>query len=80
MSKNQVVLKVDGMTCVNCAKSVENAISEKGGDQISVNLADKEVVFENISETHLNEYISHIENRGYKVLGPSEDGSIQKKN
>jgi len=75
---NQVIIKVDGMTCTNCARSVESAIVEIGGSQISVNLGDKEVVFENPSKIPLNEIVETIEKRGYTVIR-EKDNELDKK-
>lgn len=77
---NQCILKVDGMTCTNCARSVENAIEELGGTNISVNLADKEVVFDAAPSLLFETLKSSIEKRGYKVLSDEEALSSEKKN
>lgn len=78
--ENQVVIKVEGMTCSNCARSVESAVAEKGGSNISVNLADKEVVFENANQVSIDEYAEIIEKRGYVVVREvSEEADTKKK-
>jgi Cu+-exporting ATPase len=69
----QIVLKVDGMTCANCARSVENAVEENGGTNISVNLADKEVVFEFVSGADVEIVKKNIQKRGYTVLADNID-------
>jgi len=77
---NQVIIKVEGMTCSNCARSVETAVAEKGASNISVNLADKEVVFENANQVSIDEYEEVIEKRGYMVVkDASEDTDSKKK-
>lgn len=76
---NQVIIKVDGMTCSNCARSVENVVADKGGSNIAVNLADKEVVFDNPNHIALAEITSEIERRGYTVIKDSVQDSASKK-
>jgi copper chaperone CopZ len=76
----QCILKVDGMTCTNCARSVENAIEELGGANISVNLAEKEVVFDAAPSLQFELLKSTIEKRGYTVLSDEDALNTQKKN
>jgi copper chaperone CopZ len=75
----QLIIKVDGMTCVNCARAVETAIADKGGQKIVVNLAEKEVVFENVSGESFDTYASQITSRGYTVLSNNAGEDIKKK-
>lgn len=63
-----MIIKVDGMTCSNCARSVEGAVTSKGGKNVAVYLADKEVVFNLSHDVTLDEVKAAIEDRGYKVL------------
>lgn len=76
MDQSQIILKVDGMTCAGCARSVEQAIAEKGGENISVNLADKEVVFSSNASVNVDEVKENIIKRGYNILA---DESSEKK-
>ncbi|MCO6494152.1 MAG: heavy-metal-associated domain-containing protein [Bacteroidetes bacterium] len=76
---NPIIIKVDGMTCSNCARSVENAVADKGGSNISVNLADKEVVFDNPKNISLEEIAAEIERRGYTVIKDLPENNQNKK-
>lgn len=62
-------LEVEGMTCTNCALSVEKYLKKIGGDDISVNFATKEVRFRNTAEKSMKELKSGIEQLGYTVVG-----------
>ena len=53
-------LKIDGMTCINCALSLEKSVKAIGIDQVHVNFANKELIFENaqsISRQRINQAI-----------------------
>lgn len=62
-------LEVEGMTCTNCALSVEKYLKKIGGDDISVNFATKEVRFRNTAQKSMKELKSGIEQLGYTVVG-----------
>jgi copper chaperone CopZ len=75
-----ISIKVEGMTCSGCARSVETAISQKGGENVVVSLADKEVTFNNPNDIDILEFEEQIKNRGYEVIKESTSGQEEKKN
>jgi len=61
------VLKVNGMSCNHCKKSIENALKEIGVSG-AVNLEEKNVVMEyDKQKVSLEKVISEIEDQGYEV-------------
>ncbi len=60
--------KVEGMTCSNCALSVNKVLQKQGMNNISVNPIDGEVFFETAAvEANLDKAKKNIELLGYKV-------------
>ncbi len=43
MENNTIELKVDGMTCNNCASSLDRFLTRKGLEDVYVNFSTKEV-------------------------------------
>ncbi len=75
MNKNIIELHVDGMTCTNCAGSVEKFLHKKGLNKISVNFSTGEVRFEQVNSSKLSEIKTGINRLGFTVL---EQGVKQK--
>ncbi len=63
-----VRLQVQGMTCSNCALSIERYLQKQGMDEISISFADDDVRFRMPSDTDLEKLIDGIEHIGYRVL------------
>jgi len=62
------VLKVNGMSCNHCKKSIENALKEIGVSG-TVNLETKNVVVEyDKQKVNLERIISEIEDQGYEIV------------
>jgi len=62
------VLKVNGMSCNHCKKSIENALKEIGVSG-TVNLEAKNVVVEyDKQKVSLERIISEIEDQGYEIV------------
>ena len=76
MLENIKELKVDGMTCANCALTVQNHLEKEGMTHIQVNFATGEVSFENPKQLADEQIEAGINNLGYHVV--HEDG-LQKK-
>lgn len=75
-----VNVRIGGMTCSACAKTIERALSNLPGvKSVSVNLATEtaKVVFVP-EETSLEEIRKAIEEVGYRFLGISEEEKIEK--
>ncbi|MEJ7913395.1 MAG: cation transporter, partial [Chitinophagaceae bacterium] len=64
-----VNLKVEGITCSNCALTISKYLEEQGLQNVKVNPIDGDVSFETAGETKNNHKIAKgIEGLGYKVL------------
>ena len=62
------VLKVNGMSCTHCKKSIENALKEIGVSG-TVNLEAKNVAVEyDKQKVSLKKIISEIEDQGYEIV------------
>lgn len=65
-------LEVDGMTCTNCAVSIEKYLKKIGSEEINVNFATREVRFKNSSGKSLSDLSKGIEQLGYTVVGEKQ--------
>lgn len=72
-------LEVEGMTCTNCARSVEKYLKKEGGEDINVNFATKEVRFRNSAGKTLDELSSGIADLGYTVIGEKQKSAPPQK-
>jgi Cu+-exporting ATPase len=63
-----ITLKVNGMTCTNCAASVSKAIEKKGMKDVMVDLGSGEVTFTNPIQLDINEVVKNITEIGYEVV------------
>ncbi len=73
--ENQIELKVDGMTCNNCAASLDKYLKRKGFEEVYVNFATKEVRFSpEGAKFSIDEVKSGIHNLGFRVI--EEDGEL----
>lgn len=68
--KNDIIeLKVEGMTCTNCAASVNRFLERKGLEDVYVNFQTKEVRFtQGTSDVTLDDVKQGIHNMGYTVV------------
>ena len=73
-----VELKVEGMTCSNCAMTVQRKLEKSGMQSVNVNFATGEVRFENPAGKPVPGIVEGIEDLGYKVI--SADNPAEKKN
>ena len=75
VAKATVEFPVTGMTCANCALTIERTLKKKvpGVLQASVNFAAERVLAEYIpSITHVDEMIAAIEKAGYGAIRPDD--------
>lgn len=72
----EIVWKVDGMTCANCAQGIRNVLVKKGLEDTQVSFANGEVSFTVVESYSIDQVKSDIENLGYTVL--SEDNKQAK--
>lgn len=73
----KVTWKVDGMTCANCALTINKFLEKQGMQQIRVNPIDGDVSFELIEGADKNKLKKGIDDLGYHV---SSDAVGDKKN
>ncbi|MEY3541526.1 MAG: hypothetical protein RLZZ204_338 [Bacteroidota bacterium] len=65
--------KVEGMTCANCALTINKYLDKKGMQNIRVNPIDAEVTFETIQGTEAKSLIKGITDLGYHVIDQQQD-------
>ncbi len=63
-----VLLKVEGMTCTNCALGITRFLEQKGLKNVHVNFATGEVLFDTAVAQDIAPYIQGINKLGYKVI------------
>lgn len=66
--------KVEGMTCANCALTINKYLDKKGMQNIRVNPIDAEVSFETIAGTEKKSLIKGINDLGYHVIDQLQEG------
>lgn len=71
MAKTQE-LKVEGMSCANCALSVTKAIEKKGGKNVHVDFMSGDVIFDRDEVVDLHVFEEAIEGAGYSVHEANE--------
>ena len=69
-------LKIEGMTCSNCASSVERAIKKAGASEINVNFGSGEVEFR--GNIDLAKVKKLIQKNGFKVIGLDKENNNSK--
>jgi copper chaperone len=70
MSKENVCLTVEGMSCIHCENSVKKAVGALDGvDSVSVDLAGKKVSVEfDPARVSVNAIAAAVEDQGYDVI------------
>jgi len=68
--------KVEGMTCSNCALTIDKYLRNQGLKNVKVNLVGGEVVFDPIEKENEPKIQKGIESLGYKVIGNGDDKPI----
>jgi P-type Cu+ transporter len=71
-------LKVEGMTCSNCALSVSNYLTKEGLTDVKVNPITGEVSFTSAADAGIVKLTSGIKKLGYNVVDESKEGEPQK--
>ena len=69
-----IQLKVDGMSCTNCALSIHKYLEKQGAVAPNVNFMEGEVQFDLPVELKKETLVKGITNLGYKVRGQEESG------
>jgi len=75
--QNLVELKVEGMSCANCASAVRRRLEKSGLSDITVEFATGEVTFTNMTELTTPQIVEQIDELGYHVVKADDS---QKKN
>ncbi|MBC7848582.1 MAG: cadmium-translocating P-type ATPase [Chitinophagaceae bacterium] len=68
---DQVNWKVEGMTCSNCALTIDKYLRNQGATNVKVNLVGGEVIFDPIEKENEEKLHRGIESMGYKVVDES---------
>lgn len=76
----KVHLKVEGMTCANCALTINKYLEKKGMQNIKINPIDGDVSFEEIGETPREILKKDIHDLGYEVVDEIKDKGNKKRN
>jgi P-type Cu+ transporter len=71
--------KVEGMTCVNCALTINKFLEKQGQLNVKVNPIDGDVSFEMVESVPKEKLISGIEALGYTVVPEQNEGGKVKK-
>lgn len=64
---NKATLKVEGMTCSNCAQNITRSLQKKGLKNIQVNFEEAAVTYEELDGLAQSEIIKEITSLGYKA-------------
>ncbi|AEW03174.1 ATPase P [Niastella koreensis] len=75
---NKVNWKVDGMTCSNCALTVQQYLTAEGLENVKVNLMGGEVSFDKNGKNE-QQLIKGIESLGYTVQNEEQPGAPKRK-
>ena len=73
-----VQLKVDGMSCTNCALSIHKYLANQGAIEPKVNFMEGEVQFDLPAELKKENLVKGIVNLGYKVRGQEQETPTKK--
>ena len=73
-----IELKVEGMTCSNCALSVSNYLKKEGLSDVKVNPITGEVSFTSEADNGILKLTSGIKKLGYNVIDESKTGTVKK--
>ncbi len=73
-----VQLKVDGMSCTNCALSIHKYLENQGAVEPKVSFMEGEVQFDLPAELNKETLVKGITNLGYKVRGQAEAAPAKK--
>ena len=67
---NKMIVKVEGMSCENCAKHVTEALEKLAGiESVNVNLKDKEAAVDYFGSVEEKEIEAAITEAGYEYKG-----------
>lgn len=78
MSMEKVNWKVTGMSCTNCALSIDKFLKEKGMEEVKVNFIGGDVSFAMPEDTDTLSLQKGIQGMGYQVKGSELESSARK--
>lgn len=70
--EEKVLLNVEGMDCANCALSITRSLQKSGFQDVNVNFATGEVIFDIVESEKVDLAVSNIKNLGYSVIDRSD--------
>lgn len=73
MKKESIELKIEGMTCTNCARTVTKFLERKGMEEVFVNVTTHEARFVNNTDVSLDVIKKGIDKLGFSVIDDEED-------
>ncbi|MGV3530111.1 MAG: heavy metal translocating P-type ATPase [Flavisolibacter sp.] len=72
----KVQWKVEGMSCANCALTINKYLENSGAQNVAVNAISGDVSFDVVEATPTEKFAKGIESLGYKVVnGKAQEGS-----
>ena len=74
MNQHKAILKIEGMSCSNCANGIKKHLEKHGVKNVNVNFTTKEASYDSKNQDK-NHIIKLIENLGYKILTEEETKS-----
>lgn len=74
----KIELKVEGMSCTNCALGIKKSLEKEGFSNVSADFTTDSVRFELPDESRLALAVKRIEGLGYSVIFPKEDEREEK--
>ena len=77
MTDNKILLNVEGMDCANCALSITRSLEKSGLNDVNVNFATGEVVFETVEKPAIDQAVTAISKLGYLVVERSDVKSTE---
>jgi len=72
-------LKIDGMTCINCAINLEKSVKKTGLENVHVNFASKELIYEEDERVKIENIIKAIKNAGYSLANEEKENKLLSK-
>ena len=76
---DKILWKVEGMTCSNCALSIQKFLEKEGMKEVFVNPIGGEVLFINDLDIELNKIKKGIESLGYSIVNETSPTKSKKK-
>ncbi len=72
MSEQNILLKVEGMDCANCAQTITRTLSKEGLKDVYVDFISGEVTFDEVDAGTVSNAINSINRLGYSVRSRSD--------